>query len=227
MRFAERQQQIDDRLPGAGALRLEQVAADLTRQLSRQPEHRLRVVVVGRRCHRRRIEDEHVLRERGDHQSGVHPGQLLRGGGRAGLHQHFDPRREPIGIELLVRPRAILPPQIEIEDALQLTGRGERDEVAGVFEATGLNDAVEHLRAQLPNGERRVRRVEDARDQPAAHRRFAGCELPAAAGRPRRAATARLRPRRLPPRGPIGFRHGSGDDTGATPRETVLNGGVT
>ena len=166
-----------------------------------------------------------MLRERGDHQVGVDCRELGRGSVRAGFQQHLEPGREPIGIELLVTSRLLLPPQIQIEDAFQLTRRRQRHEVGGILEPAGLDDAVQHFRLKLAHREGGVRRVEDAGDQPAIGGRRRGGATIAAARCAIAPPPARLRPRRFPWAAPAGFRHGPGHHTGTIERETVLNGG--
>ena len=47
---------------------------------------------------------------------------------RAGLHEHFEPHAETIGVELLVHAGSDRAPQVEVEDTRQLIGRRQRHE---------------------------------------------------------------------------------------------------
>src|SRR5205823_9288898 len=56
-------------------------------------------------------------------------------------------------------------PQIEIEDALELPRRRERDDLAAVLETASLNDAMKYLGRQPRDDVREPGRFQDARQQ--------------------------------------------------------------
>ena len=153
----EGRQHGDDRVPGVGARRDDQIAADLAAE------------PVGghgwRDC--RGIEDARVVGERSRHQIDVHARHDLGSGAGTGFHQRFDPHAESIGVELFVEARLIRPPHVEIEDARQLLRRRQREELAAILEAAALNHAVKHLRGQSRHDERDIRRAQHALEQAA------------------------------------------------------------
>ena len=163
----EKQQQLDDGVPGIGAPRLDLVAADLALDPAAGPPVRIDQFAVERRVwsRGRDIADAQMLGHRGDHQVDVHAHELLRGDRGARLHQHFEPLPEAIRIELFVEARSGRPPQVEIEYGLQLIGRRQRDEIAAVLQSAGLDDPVQHLGLQAGNDLLEVRCVHNALEQ--------------------------------------------------------------
>ena len=111
------------------------------------------------------IEHTHVMRERRGRQLDVDAGERPRRGRGAGLHHHFEPEAEAIGVELLVQPGLRGAPQIEIEHLRQLAWCRERHELAARLEPAILNDAVQHLGWQSGHDVREVRRVQNAIEQ--------------------------------------------------------------
>ena len=104
----------DDRVPGVGACRDDQIAADLATE-----------PVTGHRGRDRRgIEHARVVGERGRHQIDIHARDDPRSGAGTGFHQRVDPHAEPIGVELFdfVQAGLIRAPHVEVEDARQLSG---------------------------------------------------------------------------------------------------------
>jgi len=97
-------------------------------------------------------------------------------------------------------------PQVAIEDGRQLLGRGQRHELAAVFQSAALNDPMKEFRLEPGDRLRKVRRVQNALEQATLVRSLSPDEAraPAATGRP------------------IGFPHGTGDDTGPGAQQTVL-----
>ncbi len=106
MLLVEAQQQIDDRIPCGGALRLDAVAADLGHERAWRLPDGGHLFSVQRRVRRRRraVHDSYVLCERRDHQVRFHAREFLRGHLRSRLDQHFEPHGEAIRIELFVQP---------------------------------------------------------------------------------------------------------------------------
>jgi hypothetical protein len=105
-----------------------------------------------------------VLCESGCYEVGVHLRELLREA-RARIHQHFKPHTEAIGVELLVAPRLLGAPQVEIEDARQLFGGRQCHELAAILEAATLNHPMQDLGWKLRDDVREVWCVENALEQ--------------------------------------------------------------
>ena len=163
----EDDQHGDDGVPRVGAPGHDQVAADVATEPIVQGANRGHLFSVHRRRgrYRRGVEDEHVLRERSDHQIDVHVREFLRRDVGARFHQHFEPHAETIGVELLVQAWLASAPQVEIEDTRQLVGCRQRHELAAILESTALNDPVKHLGWQSRDDVREVRRVQNAIEQ--------------------------------------------------------------
>ncbi len=115
-------------------------------------------------CDDRLIEHPGVTGESRDDQVGVEPGQFLDRDFEAGLHQHFEPQAEAIGVELFVGARRT-PPHVGIEDARELRRCRQRHELRGVFEAAMLDDTVEDLGRQLRDDVREARSVQQTSEE--------------------------------------------------------------
>src|SRR5262245_5544538 len=167
----EGRQDLDNRLPGACAPGHEQIAADVECEPIIKDANRVRVEgdqfsvrrLIWR--NRRAVVDESVLREPGDYEVDVHPRELLRRGGGAGFHQHFEPHAETIGVELLVPAGLGSAPQVEIKNARQLLRRRQRHELAAILKPTGLNNSVKQIRPQSGDDMLESWRVQNAIEQ--------------------------------------------------------------
>src|SRR5690606_22460948 len=72
--------------------------------------------------------------------------------------------REPQPVEDLGRRELVALPSVEIDEATELRGRCERDELAGVLRARLLDREVEILRGQAPDERLGIGMVEDGLD---------------------------------------------------------------
>jgi len=163
----ERSQHGDDRFPRVCAPGDGDVAADLASE-SILPADSLSDLESVRRCitrDRRAVVNTQVLREAGRHDSGVHLCDFPRSDIGARLGQHLEPHAETIGVELLVPARPGRTPEVQIEDALQLFGRSQGDELAAVFESASLDHTMDQLRLESRDDAGEVRRAQDAIEQ--------------------------------------------------------------
>ena len=71
------------------------------------------------------------------------------------------------GIELLLLSRVLAPPQIVVEDAHQLLGGREGDDLAGVLEAALADEPMQDAGLETLDDPGEVRRFQDAREQSA------------------------------------------------------------
>ena len=149
-----------------GTPRDDVVPADLVRQRFAAESRRGGFVSIRRRRRDRRdIENAHVLRQAGDHEIDVEFRDLLCGGIRARVDKHLEPDAKTVRVESFVPTRPVGPPQIAIEDAAQLVGRGQRDEIAAVLEAACLDHAMEQFRREARHHLGEPRRVENPIEQ--------------------------------------------------------------
>ena len=181
-------QHPDDGVPRVGAPGHDPVTADLAIEPIVRGANGGLLSFVDRRSGRYRggIEDEHVLRERRGRQTDVYAGECLRCDSGAGLHHHFEPQTEAIGVELLVQAWLGRAPQVEIEDRRQLAGCRQRNELPAILESAVLNDAVKNLWWQSRDDVREVRRSQNPIEQ---RTRVSDGTLRRAVASPLRAAT--------------------------------------
>ena len=165
LRF-EQDQRGSDRIPRVRVSGEDQVAADLASEPIARTAPRFPFFVVRRQGrYRRAVEDEHVLRERRDHQVGVDLRELPRRRRGAGFHQHLEPDAEPAGVEPLIQAWFAGAPEVQIEHPRQLARRRQRHQLAAILESTVLDDAVEHFGLQSRHDVRELRRVQDSIEQ--------------------------------------------------------------
>jgi hypothetical protein len=150
----------------------------------------------------------------------------ITGHAGAGLHQHFEPQPETIGVELLVAARLRGAPQVQIEHTGQLLGCRQRHELAALLQAAVLDDPLEDFGRQSGNNVSEVWGIQEGFEQTAAVWSCSACRnVPfraCAAG----TVGAGAREVRVPAtRRTDGFRHRPGDNTGTGGQQTVLNGG--
>ena len=83
----------------------------------------------------------------------------------AGFQHHPQPQREPLRPKRLVAAGPLGPPQIVVEDALELRRGRQRDQLARVFEPDPIDELAEHRARQLAHGRDQPRAFEDAQEQ--------------------------------------------------------------
>ena len=167
MILSERRQHGDDGLPGVGAPGDSHVTSDLAHEPVRAVDLLRDLLPIRRRVARDRpaLEDAHVLCEPRRDDFGIHLREFPCCDISAGLSQYLEPHTETIRVELLVPARPRRTPEIQIEDALQLFGRRQGDELAAVFESASLNDTMDQLWLQSRDDIREVGRAQDAIEQ--------------------------------------------------------------
>ena len=125
------------------------------------------LLAVERRVGRngRLIEHEDVLGEAAGNEIDLEAGELLGGDLRPRVQEHLEPDAETIRVEPFVRAWRARAPEIEIEDARQLRGRRERDDLRARLEPAGLDHAIEDFGLQARDDRRQVRGVQQAGQQ--------------------------------------------------------------
>ena len=111
---------------------------------------------------------------RGGDEIEVHLGDLLRRGRDARLGQYLQPQAEAIRVELILLARPVVPPQVVVEDAHQLFGGGEADDLAAVFEAAVANELMQDPGIQALNDLGEVWRLQKASQKMARPSRIDG-----------------------------------------------------
>ena len=90
-----------------------------------------------------------------------------RGHSVAGVHQQFQPFAEALRVETLVVARLSAPPQIEVEDGRELGGCRRRDDLAADVEPAAPIELLQRLGRKVGHDSRKLRRVHQAREEPA------------------------------------------------------------
>ena len=106
-----------------------------------------------------------MLHESRDDELDVEAKDLLGRDVSPGLHQHRYPQAKTIGVELFVCAWRASAPDVDVEDAPQLPGRGQRHELRAVLEAAGLNHPMQDFGLQLRDDLREVGRVQQPLEQ--------------------------------------------------------------
>ena len=123
------------------------------------------------------FDDQDLARERQRDQILGQLGQFLGRKILACLQHHLQPQGEAIRVEGLVLARSPGAPQIVVEDAPELVGGGEGDDLAAIFQPDVVDESAQGARGQGLDRRHQVGLVENARKERARSGRRDACEL--------------------------------------------------